>query len=162
MTPKRRDCRLMMCTAVLHGGVCHRTSTPHKSGTKMKEKKKKQRPVLHSLRHEQATISRQLSDMGLNAIGTACSPDSPSLRPISEDVGYIARIPRPWRSGLSSMLPSSSCNITWITSRSSHILAATCQATATQSRTYAPGSEKLHPFSNCFVLYNHQLPSTWM
>ena len=25
----------------LHGGVCHRTSTPHKSGNKMKEKKKK-------------------------------------------------------------------------------------------------------------------------
>ena len=24
----------------LHGGVCHRTSTPHKSGIKMKEKKK--------------------------------------------------------------------------------------------------------------------------
>ena len=38
---KERDCRLMMCTTVLHGGVCHRTSTPHKSGIKMKEKKKK-------------------------------------------------------------------------------------------------------------------------
>ena len=25
---------------MLHGGVCHRTSTPHKSGNKMKEKKK--------------------------------------------------------------------------------------------------------------------------
>ena len=30
----------MMCTTMLHGGVCHRTSTPHKSGNKMKEKKK--------------------------------------------------------------------------------------------------------------------------
>ena len=30
---------LMMCTPVLHGGICHRTSTPHKSGNKMKEKK---------------------------------------------------------------------------------------------------------------------------
>ena len=30
----------MMCTTVLRGGVCHRTSTPHKSGNKMKEKKK--------------------------------------------------------------------------------------------------------------------------
>ena len=29
----------MMCTTVLHGSVCHRTSTPHKSGDKMKEKK---------------------------------------------------------------------------------------------------------------------------
>ena len=29
----------MMCTTVLHGGVCHHTSTPHKSGNKMKEKK---------------------------------------------------------------------------------------------------------------------------
>ncbi len=31
----------MKCTTVLHGGECHRTSTPHKSGNKMKEKKKK-------------------------------------------------------------------------------------------------------------------------
>ena len=31
----------MMCMTKLHGGVCHRTSTPHKSGNKMKEKKKK-------------------------------------------------------------------------------------------------------------------------
>ena len=30
----------MMCTTVLHGGVWHRTSTPHKSGNTMKEKKK--------------------------------------------------------------------------------------------------------------------------
>ena len=30
----------MKCTTVLHGGVCHRTSTPHKSGNKMNEKKK--------------------------------------------------------------------------------------------------------------------------
>ena len=29
----------MMCTTVLHGGVYHRTSTPHKSGNTMKEKK---------------------------------------------------------------------------------------------------------------------------
>ena len=29
-----------MCTTVLHGGVCHRTSTPHKSGNKITEKKK--------------------------------------------------------------------------------------------------------------------------
>ena len=27
-----------MCTTGLHGGVCHRTSTPHKSGIKMKKK----------------------------------------------------------------------------------------------------------------------------
>ena len=32
---------LMMCTALLHGGVCKLTSTPHKSGNKMKEKEKK-------------------------------------------------------------------------------------------------------------------------
>ena len=31
----------MVCTTVLHGGVCHLTSTPHKSGNKMKEKKKR-------------------------------------------------------------------------------------------------------------------------
>ena len=30
----------MMCTTVLYGGVCHRTSTSHRSGNKMKEKKK--------------------------------------------------------------------------------------------------------------------------
>ena len=38
MISKRRDCRLMMCTTVLHGGVCHCTSTPHKSGNNMKKK----------------------------------------------------------------------------------------------------------------------------
>ena len=31
---EKRLYRLMMCTTVLHGGVCHRTSTPHKSGNK--------------------------------------------------------------------------------------------------------------------------------
>ena len=31
----------MMCMTMLHGGVCHRTSTPHKSGNKMKEGKNK-------------------------------------------------------------------------------------------------------------------------
>ena len=29
----------MMCTTVLHGGALHRTSTPHKSGNKINEKK---------------------------------------------------------------------------------------------------------------------------
>ena len=33
----------MMCATMLHGGVCHRTFTPHKSGNKMKEKKKRER-----------------------------------------------------------------------------------------------------------------------
>ena len=27
---------MTLCTTVLHGRVCHRTSTPHKSGNKMK------------------------------------------------------------------------------------------------------------------------------
>ena len=27
---KIKDCRLMKCTTVLHGGVCRRKSTPHK------------------------------------------------------------------------------------------------------------------------------------
>ena len=40
---KRRDCRQRKCTTVLHGGVCHRTSTPRKSGNKMKEKKKRKK-----------------------------------------------------------------------------------------------------------------------
>ena len=53
--------------------------------------------------------------------------------------------------------PSSSCNRTWITSRSFLIMEATCQATVIQSRMYAPGWEKLHPFSNGFVLYGHHL-----
>ena len=31
LVSKRRDCLLMKCTALLHGGVCHRTpTTPHK------------------------------------------------------------------------------------------------------------------------------------
>ena len=48
-TPKRRwldrvrdvsNCRGGTCTAVLHGGVRYRTSTRHKSGSKMKRKKR--------------------------------------------------------------------------------------------------------------------------
>ena len=30
---------MQLCTTVLHGGVCHRTSIPHKSGNKMKKTK---------------------------------------------------------------------------------------------------------------------------
>ena len=40
----------MMCMTELHGGVCHRTSTPHKSGNKMKEKKKKKKSMTHQVR----------------------------------------------------------------------------------------------------------------
>ena len=36
MISKRRDCRGRKCTTMLYGGVCHRTSTTHKSGNKMK------------------------------------------------------------------------------------------------------------------------------
>ena len=39
----------MMCMTELHGGVCHRTSTPHKSGNKMKEKKKCYRELTVSI-----------------------------------------------------------------------------------------------------------------
>ena len=38
MISKRIDFRRWKCTIVLHGGVCHRTSTPLKSGNKMKRK----------------------------------------------------------------------------------------------------------------------------
>ena len=40
MISKRRDCRLMKCTTVLHGGVRHCTSTPRTSGKQMKRKRK--------------------------------------------------------------------------------------------------------------------------
>ena len=40
----------MVCLTMLHGGVCHRTSTPHKSGNKMKEKK-----IQHFKRTSQST-----------------------------------------------------------------------------------------------------------
>ena len=36
---KEKSLRGKKCTTVLHGGVCHRTSTPHKSENKMKRKK---------------------------------------------------------------------------------------------------------------------------
>ena len=35
-----KDRRRRTCTTVLHGGVCHRTSTPRQSYNKMKMKKK--------------------------------------------------------------------------------------------------------------------------
>ena len=39
----------MMCTTMLHGGVCYRTSTPHKMGNKMKEGKKKKKKMKHTV-----------------------------------------------------------------------------------------------------------------
>ena len=36
MISNRNDCRGRKCTTVLHGAVCHRTSTPYKSGKNMK------------------------------------------------------------------------------------------------------------------------------
>ena len=48
MTSKRRDCRLIKCTTVLLGGICHRTSTPHIGGNKMKEKKKLPEQLMES------------------------------------------------------------------------------------------------------------------
>ena len=59
---KEKGCRLMMCTTVLHGGVCHRTSTPHKIGNKMKEKKK----IISHYNHYSAVMFSIFRDMLLN------------------------------------------------------------------------------------------------
>ena len=40
MISKIIDSRMMKCTTVLHGGVCHRKSTPHKIENEVSEKKK--------------------------------------------------------------------------------------------------------------------------
>ena len=48
MTSNRMDCRLIKCTTVLLGGICHRTSTPHICGNKMKEKKKLPEQLMES------------------------------------------------------------------------------------------------------------------
>ena len=39
----------MMCTTMLHGGVCYRTSTPHKIGNKVKEGKKQKKKMKHTV-----------------------------------------------------------------------------------------------------------------
>ena len=41
----KNDIKEKRLSTVLHGGVCHRTSTPHKSGNKIKEKKKKSQVI---------------------------------------------------------------------------------------------------------------------
>ena len=46
----------MMCTTVLHGGVCHHTSTPHKIGNKMKEGKKRKKQT-KKLKHTVCLMS---------------------------------------------------------------------------------------------------------
>ena len=51
MISYRKDCRLIKCTTVLHGGVCHRTSTPHKSENKVNKKKRRQVFYGDCLRH---------------------------------------------------------------------------------------------------------------
>ena len=40
---------LMMCTTMLHGGVCHRTSNQHIIGNKMKEGKKQKKKMKHTV-----------------------------------------------------------------------------------------------------------------
>ena len=62
-------------------------SDAHIDGHRNHDLRLLQRRVLHWFRREQATISRQLSTVGLDTISTGCSPDSPSLRPISEGTG---------------------------------------------------------------------------
>ena len=52
--------RLTMCTTVLHGGVCRRTSTPHKSENKMKEKKKKKVVTITNRRSTAWAVSLML------------------------------------------------------------------------------------------------------
>ena len=39
----------MMCTTMLHGGVCYRTSTPHQIGNKMKKGKKTKKEMKHTV-----------------------------------------------------------------------------------------------------------------
>ena len=39
----------MMCTTMLHGGVCYRTSIPHKIGKKMKEGKNQKKNMKHTV-----------------------------------------------------------------------------------------------------------------
>ena len=39
----------MICTTMLHGGVCYRTSTPHTIGNKIKEGKKKKKKMNHTV-----------------------------------------------------------------------------------------------------------------
>ena len=39
----------MMCTTMLHGGVCYRTSTPHQIGNKMKKGKKTKNEMKHTV-----------------------------------------------------------------------------------------------------------------
>ena len=41
----------MMCTTVLHGGVYHHASTPHKSGNNMKEKRSERSAHPGNLNH---------------------------------------------------------------------------------------------------------------
>ena len=51
----------MMCSTVLHGGVCHRTLTPNKSGNKMEKKKN-----VYIMIHISITLpytTRQLTDI---------------------------------------------------------------------------------------------------
>ena len=49
MISKRRDCRLMKCMTVLHGGVCHRTSSQIEVGIDEGEEEEEERPM-HSMR----------------------------------------------------------------------------------------------------------------
>ena len=50
----------MKCTTVLHGGVCHGTSTPHKNGNNMKKKKNVCKTVVNRLIHDNCVGSKMV------------------------------------------------------------------------------------------------------
>ena len=69
----------MMCMTELHGGVCHRTSTPHKSGNKMKEKNT---PVVHLGFFPRFQLLRRVLIIGIGYpqnTNTLCFPMKPGV-----------------------------------------------------------------------------------
>ena len=59
---RRRDCRGRRCTTELLGGLCRQTSTPHKSGTKMR------------VRNERRTEQRIKENNELHKFISSCLP----------------------------------------------------------------------------------------
>ena len=70
----------MMCMTELHGGVCHRTSTPHKTENKMKEKKKA------GLYRIWCGVHR-LDDSGVQTLGDTSAFVNPAGQPIVNPAG---------------------------------------------------------------------------
>ena len=78
----------MMCTTVLHGGVCHHTSTPHKSG---EEEEEDLQTILSKSADQQAPPELDIANFGWEIKDGIPVPTTSDQPPGSQDIMDVVR-----------------------------------------------------------------------